>query len=239
MLSSKKLKRLQPYINILEEHRGRTLRDIAKEFGKDISDFKGPGHGKGAGGLLTETLLNIPNNNSPKADLEDINVEIKVLPIQLSNHKVKEPTQLKMINFMKIAQEQWETAQLRNKIETIFWIVYGVKKDPITKKFVSMENYILIDWFIDVPDTFSQDIFKKDWEEIQSYIIRGDGDKLSCSMGTYIEPKTKGRNNRDLTQAPNGKGGTIMVRRRAFYFKKKYTNSKIVPELDFSSLNND
>jgi len=51
-------------------------------------------------------------------------------------------------------------------------------------------------------------------------------------MGTYIEPKTKGKNNKDMTQAPDGKGGTTMVRRRAFYFKKNYTNSNVLDKLE-------
>jgi hypothetical protein len=75
-------------------------------------------------------------------------------------------------------------------------------------------------------------IFKKDRELIQSYIIKWDGDKLSCSMGTYIEPKTKWKNNQDTTLAPNGKWWTTKVRRRAFYFKKRYTNEKVIPNLN-------
>ena len=93
-----------------------------------------------------------------------------------------------------------------------------------------------MDWFIDVPNDTKQEIFKKDWEFIQSYIVKGKGDELSCSMGEYIEPKTKGKNNQDLTNAPNGKGGIIKVRRRAFYFKKNYTNNNVVSELDLSNL---
>jgi hypothetical protein len=57
-------------------------------------------------------------------------------------------------------------------------------------------------------------------------------------MGIYIEPKTKGKNNQDKTDAPDGKGGVKKVRRRAFYFKKNYTNNNVVSELDLSSINN-
>jgi len=67
---------------------------------------------------------------------------------------------------------------------------------------------------------------------IKSYIVKGDGDKLSCSMGIYIEPKTKAKNSKDLTDAPDGKGGKIKVRRRAFYFKKNYTNNHVISVLD-------
>ena len=156
---------------------------------------------------------------------------MKVLPVQLNNLKAKEPTQIKMINYVRLASEEWENAEIREKIETIFWIAYGVKK--INVKNVPQNKYVILDWFIDVPDVTCQRIFKEDWELIRSYVKEGRADKLSCSMGQYIEPKTKGKNNRDLTGAPDGKGGLVKVRRRAFYFKKNYTNTKVISELDF------
>ena len=79
-------------------------------------------------------------------------------------------------------------------------------------------------------------IFKKDWEVIQEYIKTGRADELSCSMGKYLEPKTKGANNQDKTDAPDGKGGTLRARRRAFYYKKNYTNTAIIPNLDLSHI---
>lgn len=234
MLSSKKLKALQKYIDIIELNKGKTIGEIYENIlGSIHSHFK-----KGASGLIIENLLGLENNSSPKADLDVLGIEIKILPVQLHNLKVKEPTQIKMINFMEVAKETWETAKIRDKIDTIFWIVYGVPRDTATKKNMSQDNYVLIDWFIDVPDDFKKDIFKKDWELIHGHIVKGDSDKLSCSMGVYIEPKTKGKNNKDLTLAPDGNGGTIKVRRRAFYFKKNYTNKNVIPELDFSGIKN-
>lgn len=235
MLSSKKLKALQKYIDIIEANKGKTIDDIYKNIiGENHAHYK-----KGASGLIIENLLGLENNGSPMADLADLKVEIKVLPIQLHNLKVKEPTQIKMINFMEVAKETWETAKIRDKIETIFWIVYGVPRNKETKKNESQDKYVLLDWFIDAPNSEKQKIFKEDWELIQSYIVKGDGDKLSCSMGTYIEPKTKGKNNKDLTDAPDGKGGVTKVRRRAFYFKKNYTNNNVISEIDISGLKND
>lgn len=231
MLSSKKLKALQKYIDIIEANKGKTIGEIYHNIiGENHSHYK-----KGASGLIVENLLGLKNNGSPLADLEDLKVEIKVLPIQMSNFRVKEPTQIKMINFMEVAKETWETAKIRDKIETIFWIVYGVPKNSQTKKNESQDKYVLLDWFIDVPDTEKQKVFKEDWQQIQSYIIQGKGDILSCSMGRYIEPKTKGKNNQDLTDAPDGKGGKIKARRRAFYFKKNYTNNNVVSEIDLSA----
>ena len=103
---------------------------------------------------------------------------------------------------------------------------YGKKLDQ--------DDYIIVDYFLDHPNASQLAVFQKDWEEIQAYILRGDADKLSCSMGVFIEPKTKGANNQDKTLAPDGKGGTIYARRRAFYYKKNYTNTQIIPNLDLS-----
>jgi DNA mismatch repair endonuclease MutH len=231
MLSSTKLKLLKPFIDIIESHKGETLGDIFRW----LNSHKHEHFKKGASGLIIENLLGLENNNSKKADLEELKIEIKVLPIQLSNLRAKEPTQIKMINYVRVATEQWENAEIRDKIETIFWIAYGVNKE--NGKSVSQHNYILLDWFIDAPDKETQQIFQKDWEEIKSYIVAGNADKLSCSMGTFIEPKTKGKNNQDVTDAPDGKKGLIKVRRRAFYFKKNYTNSRIIKELDLKVLN--
>ena len=147
--------------------------------------------------------------------------------------KAKEPTAIQAINYFDVAKESWETANLRKKITLTFWIVYLAKEKG---KSLNQDDYVILDYFLDYPNDFQISIFKKDWENIQDFIIRGLADKLSCSMGEYIEPKTKGKNNQDVTDAPDGKGGRIKARRRAFYYKKNYTNNNIIPNLDLSIL---
>lgn len=230
MLNSKIIKELQKYFDIIERYRNRTLKEIKQELKIQWhSHFK-----KWAWGLIIENMLWLENNNSKKADLEELWVEIKVLPIRLDSKekRAKEPTQIKMINFMKVAKETWENAELRDKIDIVLWIVYGVQKK--NWKQVWEDDYVILDYFLDHPAQETMDIFKKDWEEIQSYIVSWKWDKLSCSMWIYIEPKTKWKNNQDTTNAPDGKWWIIKVRRRAFYFKKRYTNEKIIPNLNIN-----
>ncbi len=228
MLNSKILKELQKYFDILDKYRGKTIKDI-----RDDLHILWHGHfKKWASGLIIENMLWLKNNSSKKADLEDLGIEIKVLPITLNNRngfKAKEPTQIKKINYMKVAKETWETAELKDKIDIVFRIVYGVNRT--NGRSTSQDEYILLDYFIDHPVEDTLVVFQKDWENIQSYIITWRSDELSSSMGVYIEPKTKGKNNQDKTTAPDWNGGTILVRRRAFYFKKRYTNEKIIPNL--------
>ena len=231
MINSRAIEVLTPLFEIIKNSKGKTIGQIKDELNIERENMR-----KGASGLIVENLLGIANNNEADADIPEIGCEIKVLPLQKNRNgeiKAKEPTQIQMINYFEVAKETWENAKIRKKITLTFWVVYLAKENSIS---LNQNDYKIIDYFLDHPDHSKMEIFKKDWEDIQNYIIKGLGDKLSCSMGKYIEPKTKGANNQDLTNAPDGEGGTVRVRRRAFYYKKNYTNSQIIPNIDTSKV---
>lgn len=231
MLNSRCIEVLTPLFEIIKNSKGRTIAQIKVQLNMERENMK-----KGASGLIVENLLGIKNNNFADADIPEIGCEIKVLPIQKNRDgtiKVKEPTQIQMINYFEVASETWETAKVRKKIKLTFWIVYLAKENS---KALHQNEYKIIDYFIDHPTEVKMEIFKKDWEDIQIFIKKGWADKLSCSMGKYLEPKTKGANNKDVTNAPDGKGGILKARRRAFYYKKYYTNNEIVANIDLRSV---
>lgn len=232
MISSKVIEALTPLFNIVTNAKGKTIGEIKESlFIGDKCKMK-----KGASGLIVENLLGIENNSRPEADLVQIGCEIKILPLQKNGDgsiKAKEPTAIQMINYCEVAKETWETAKIRSKINLTFWVVYLAKENGKSKP---QDDYIIVDYFLDHPSDVTNGVFKTDWEEIQSYIKRGDADRLSCSMGTYLEPKTKGKNSQDKTDAPDRNGGITRARRRAFYYKKNYTNTQIIPNLDLSAI---
>lgn len=231
MISSKVIEFMCPLFNIISKSKGKTIGQIKDELNIERHKMV-----KGASGLIIENLLGIENNNRDEADIPEIGCEIKILPLQKNKHgeiKAKEPTAIQMINYIEVAKETWETAKLRGKIALTFWVVYLAKKDG---KSLNQNDYVIVDYFLDHPNDAHNSIFRKDWEDIQEFIKTGRADLLSCSMGKFLEPKTKGANNQDKTDAPDGKGGLIKVRRRAFYYKKNYTNTAIIPNLDLSSI---
>lgn len=232
MISSKVIEALTPLFNIVTNAKGKTIGEIKESlFIGDKCKMK-----KGASGLIVENLLGIENNSRPEADLVQIGCELKILPLQKNRDgsiKAKEPTAIQMINYCEVAKETWETAKIRSKINLTFWVVYLAKENGKSKP---QDDYVIVDYFLDHPSDVTNGVFKTDWEEIQSYIKRGDADRLSCSIGTYLEPKTKGKNSQDKTDAPDGNGGITRARRRAFYYKKNYTNKQIIPNLDLSAI---
>lgn len=232
MINSKVIEILTPLFEIIKKSKGKTIGTIKQELNIEREKMK-----KGASGLIVENLLGIKNNNVADADIPEIGCEVKILPLQINKNgdiKAKEPTAIQMINYFEVASETWETAKLRKKIDLTFWVVYLAKQDG---KALNQNDYIIIDYFLDHPNNMQNSVFQKDWEYIQSFIRNGLSDKLSCSMGQYIEPKTKGANNQDVTDAPDGKGGVLKARRRAFYYKKNYTNKNIIPNLDLEVIN--
>lgn len=231
MISSRVIEYMRPLFDIISCSKGKTIGQIKEELNIERSKMV-----KGASGLIVENLLGIKNNNRDEADIPEIGCEIKILPLQKNRDgsiKAKEPTAIQMINYLEVAKETWETAKLRGKIALTFWVVYLAKRGG---KSLNQNDYVIVDFFLDHPSDVHNIVFKKDWEDIHEYIVSGRADQLSCSMGEYLEPKTKGANNQDKTDAPDGKGGIIKARRRAFYYKKNYTNTVIIPNLDLSSI---
>ena len=231
MISSRVIEYLSPLFSIIGNSKGKTIGQIKDELNIERNKMV-----KGASGLIVENLLGVKNNNRDEADIPEIGCEIKILPLQRNRNgiiKAKEPTAIQMINYIEVAKETWETAKLRRKTALTFWVVYLAKNNGVA---LNQNDYVIVDYFLDHPNDIQNSVFKKDWEEIQEYIKTGRADQLSCSMGVYIEPKTKGANNRDKTDAPDGKGGIIKVRRRAFYYKKKYTDVAIIPNIDLSAI---
>lgn len=127
MISSRVLENLQPLFEIIKKAKGKTIRQIKEElFITDKCKMK-----KGASGLIVENLLGVENNNRDEADLPEIGCEIKILPLQINRNgdiKAKEPTAIQMINYCQVAEEIWETAKLRTKINITFWVVYLAKE---------------------------------------------------------------------------------------------------------------
>ena len=231
MISSRVIEYMLPLFDIIGRSKGKTIGQLKAELGIERDKMV-----KGTSGLIVENLLGIRNNNRNEADIPEIGCEIKILPLQRNRNgdiKAKEPTAIQMINYMEVSQETWETAKLRNKINLTFWVAYLAKKDGVA---LNQNDYVIVDYFLDHPTDVQNGVFRQDWEEIRRYIVEGRADRLSCSMGVYLEPKTKGANNRDKTQAPDGQGGTLMARRRAFYYKKHYTNTAIIPHIDLSAI---
>ena len=210
---------------IIALQRGRTLKQACVNLGIPWRpDFRN----KGTCGLIGELILGLENNGICGPDIQDIGVEVKYLPVYMDKRIPKEPTQITMIDFEKVLLERWENATIRKKIEKVFWVGYEVSRSRIAWE---QSDYRLLGCHLEIMPPEDLEVCEHDWKAICAIIARGHADELSCSMGRFIEPKTKGKNNQDVRRAPGRNGRTTMARRRAFYFKKEYTRTRIIPAI--------
>jgi DNA mismatch repair endonuclease MutH len=212
-------------IERIERYRGKTLSEIAEDL---KIPWNSPLASKGAGGLIGELILGLSNNALRLPDIQDVEVEVKYLPIYLDKSIPKEPTQITMIDYFGLTKEIWETASIRKKIARVFWVGYAVSRK--SERWVQT-GYRILGWHLEIMPERDLEVCGRDWQDIQGLVSSGRTEDLSCSMGTFIEPKTKGRDSNDRRAAPGLEGRQIMARRRAFYFKKAYTKTRIVPSI--------
>jgi DNA mismatch repair endonuclease MutH len=211
--------------DIIAKQRGRTLKQACASLGIPWNpDFRN----KGTSGLIGELILGLENNGICGPDIRDISVEVKYLPVYMDKRIPKEPTQITMINFEALILEDWRSATMRKKIEKVFWVGYEVSRSRIAW---DQSDYRLLGCHLEIMPPEDLAVCERDWKEIRTLTARGDADSLSCSMGRFIEPKTKGKNNQDVRRAPGKNGMTMMARRRAFYFKKEYTKTRVIPAI--------
>jgi DNA mismatch repair endonuclease MutH len=209
----------------VEQYRGRTLGEIVADL---VIPWDAHENNRGAGGLICELILGLSNNCLPGPDIHDVAVEVKTLPIYVDTSIPKEPTQIAMIDYSKLVDETWKTAAIRKKIARVLWVGYGVQRQRARRV---QTGYRILGWHLEIMPEPDVEICGRDWQHIRGFVESGRTEELSCSMGEFIEPKTKAQNRNDTRLAPGPNGQQIMARRRAFYFKKAYTRTRIIPSI--------
>ena len=77
-------------------------------------------------GQIFEGITGRRPNTSPHPDIEELNIDLKVLPLKKVNNTFvsKERSKLTSINYKKILNDDWKDTYLRKKIDKILFIAY-------------------------------------------------------------------------------------------------------------------
>ena len=77
------------------------------------------------------------------------------------------------------------------------------------------------------PDAQQEKQLKDDWQELCDMIALGEIDKISASMGEYLQIRPKAANASKLTQDKNQTGENTFTMPRGFYLRPSFTHSII------------
>ncbi len=161
-------------------------------------------------------------DSRPEADLTDIGVEIKSIPIggrrDLRPH---EHTKITMLNFQDVAENEFENSRVYHKLRNILFvpIVKNDKDKP--------DEWYIRSPFIWMPSLDALKQLKTDYDAVRALIMEGRIDEVSGArppkgQGEHLLPNTAGRDSSDtMTYEVNGR--TVEGKRRAWMLRKDFT----------------
>ncbi len=122
----------------------------------------------------------------------NLGIELKTIPIA-ENGKPKESTYICVAQLEPAALSSWEDSLVKHKLTEVLWIPFEASKNysccPATYRLpYSMETGF-----------WTRKTIKNDWQELCDLIALGDVDKISSSMGTYLQMRPKAANASSLT----------------------------------------
>ena len=195
---------------------GMTVSQIAKQVNLTVPENQN--RHKGWIGSLAELYLGATASNLSEPDFQLIGVELKTIPMT-KHHVPKESTYICTVNLTETSNINWQTSVVRKKLARVLWL--PVESD----KTISLKYRRFGNAFLWSPDMEQERILKNDWEEIMELICLGELDKVSASLGTFLQIRPKAANARSLGRTYSGAGQLSSTLPRGFYLRSSFTRS--------------
>jgi DNA mismatch repair protein MutH len=193
---------------------GITIQQLANKMNMNVPESLV--HAKGWFGTLLEQFLGAQAASAAKPDFIDLNIELKTIPID-ENGKPKESTYICVAQLEPEALSSWENSLVKHKLTEVLWIPFEASKAiPIALRRIGSP----VLW---KPDIEQETQLKQDWQEISDMIALGDIDKISASMGTYLQIRPKAANASSLTIDKNQSSTNALTLPRGFYLRPTFT----------------
>ncbi len=197
---------------------GITLQQLANRLQSQVPDSMK--YAKGWIGNILERALGANAANSPKPDFVDLGIELKTIPID-GNGIPKESTYICVVQLDPDLLSTWERSLVKKKLSHVLWVPIEATKD-ITISMRRIGKPVL--W---KPDDKQETQLRNDWQELCDIIAMGELDKLSSSMGKYLQIRPKAANAKTLTIDKNQFGNNMTTLPRGFYLRSSFTRQII------------
>ncbi|MBL1142339.1 MAG: DNA mismatch repair endonuclease MutH [Proteobacteria bacterium] len=195
---------------------GITIQQLASKMHVDVPESLV--HAKGWFGNLLEHYLGAEAASAAKPDFINLNIELKTIPID-ENGKPKESTYICVVQLDPVALSSWDNSLVKHKLTEVLWIPFEASKTiPVALRRIGTP----VLW---KPDTKQERQLKQDWQELCDLIVLGEIDKISSTMGSYLQIRPKAANARSLTIDKNQSSLNTFTLPRGFYLRPSFTHS--------------
>ena len=197
---------------------GRTFAELAAQQGLRVpNDLR---RDKGWVGQLLEAALGASAGSQALQDFPELGVELKTIPLD-ANGKPLETTFVCTTPLIDIAGLNWESSNVRNKLQCVLWIpIDGRREIPLHQRTVGTA-------FLWQPSAKEEAQLRTDWQEHMDKIALGQVESITAHQGEVLQLRPKAANSRVLTDAIGPHGELIQTLPRGFYLKTQFTGQII------------
>jgi DNA mismatch repair protein MutH len=195
---------------------GITIQQLANKMQVDVPESLT--NAKGWFGTLLEQYLGAEAASAAMPDFIHLNIELKTIPID-DNGKPKESTYICVVQLEPQAISSWEESLIKHKLSEVLWIPFEASKTiPIALRRIGTP----VLW---KPNIEQEKQLRDDWQELCDMIALGEIDKISSSMGVYLQIRPKAANAKSLTKDKNQFNTNALTLPRGFYLRPSFTHS--------------
>jgi DNA mismatch repair protein MutH len=199
---------------------GHTIADLVSHVGLDQESSRTT---KGTVGAAIEAYFGMRADSLPEPDFRAAGIELKSVPLRPREGEiaVKERTFITSIDYVALAQEEWNSATVRRKLDQILFVYYDwLPQAPLGE--LAVTDVVMWE-----PNSDMLDVFEADWLSVRDLVRQGRAEGISESQGTTLVAATKGPGGPPDRRQPYSK---VLASRRSWALRPAFVRSILEQE---------
>lgn len=184
--------------NVITKYKGKTQKELMKEFGIEST-------AKSINSMLINRMFNVKSELDKTDEFQKANIVPKTIRIE-ENGRIKESISFPYFKFNEIIEQDWETCDLREELETTKYMFFVFKMEHGEYVFKGIKLWNMPE--IDI-ETSVMEMWKKTYNTIKSgnivkYIKDGKRKTnfVGMSENEVCHVRPHGRDSRDVIKLP-------------------------------------
>lgn len=175
---------------------------------------------KGWVGSLIERRLGATAGSKALPDFPELGVELKTIPVTQAG-KPTESTFVCTLELPTIADAEWETSRVREKLSQVLWVPIEAERTVALGARRVGTPFL---WRLPPED---EETLRNDWEELASLVGRGQAAQITAHLGVALQVRPKARNAQSRRRAFDEDGAPYAELPRGFYLRSSFTQAII------------
>ena len=206
--------------NIISKYKGKSQKDLMREFNIDST-------AKNINSIIISRMFNVTGKLRETEEFQKANIIPKTIRIE-ANGRIKESISFPAFRFTDIVEQDWETCDLREELETTKYMFFVFKKENNEYIFKGIKLWNMPELDIEI---YVMEMWKKTYNTIKTgnivkYIKDGKRKTnfVGISENEVCHVRPHGRNAKDVAKlpVPDKLTGVTEYTKQCFWINNKY-----------------